>query len=182
MTRLAPQPSRVVLLHEKGRHKPIGFEPPSLRLKGLASAMERPESWTADGRQVGKPLSGFIGLDVGPANNRHATQGGKVDFLAVETADRPDIVNDQLHAVPSLLWPPEDVPTRTIHQEAIQHRLDPGQLSRHVAPQAGVLPQVLRLDSTDHPLGVVDQAVQLLVGSDVQLPEASEEFSQIFDC
>ena len=34
---------RVILLLETGRHKPIGFQPSSLRLKGLASAMERPE-------------------------------------------------------------------------------------------------------------------------------------------
>ncbi len=45
---IASESGRVVLL-ETGRNKPIGFQPSGLRLKGLASAMERPENWTADG-------------------------------------------------------------------------------------------------------------------------------------
>ena len=118
---IASESSRVVLLLETGRHKPVGFQPPSFRLKGLTSAMEGSESWTGDGRHVGTPLSVFVGLDMGPANNHHATQAQKVDFLAVETADRPNIVNNQLHVIPLLLRPTEDVSTRTIDQQAIQH-------------------------------------------------------------
>ena len=47
--------------------------------------------------------------------------------------------------------------------------------------QAGIIAKLLRCNTSDDPLGVFDQRIQLLVGADIQLPKAVEEFRQVFD-
>ena len=75
----------------------------------------------------------------------------------------------------------EDVPPRTVHQQAIEHALHAGHFRGNVLPQAGVVAQVLRLDAADDPLGVGHQAVELLVAADVELAEPLEELGQVLD-
>ena len=50
-----------------------------------------------------------------------------------------------------------------------------------VLPQAGIVPQILRLDAADDPLGLADQLIQLLAAADVELAEPLEELGQVLN-
>ena len=51
----------------------------------------------------------------------------------------------------------------------------------HLLPQMAVFAQLLRLDAADRALGLGHQAVELFVGTDVQVPETIEELGQVLD-
>ena len=59
--------------------------------------------------------------------------------------------------------------------------MDLGQFAGHGLPQHLVVAQRLRLDTLDDLLGLGHQFVQFLVGTDIELAEAAEEFDQVLD-
>src|SRR5579871_2958437 len=71
--------------------------------------------------------------------------------------------------------------TRPLHQQIVQLRLHLRQLGGHVLSQAAVVTQLLRADSADNLLGLLDQLIELCVGPDVQGPEPLEECAKVAD-
>ena len=59
-----------------------------------------------------------------------------------------------------------------VDQETVKHRLDAGKLRSHMLPERLIVAQLLRLDSTDDPLGVGHQAVEFVIGTNIKLAEA----------
>ena len=86
----------------------------------------------------------------------------QIDRFAVEAADVAAGFDEKLHRWQPSLAAAEDVPPRPIDQQAIQHRLHAGELRGDLLPQGHVVPQGLRLDAADDPLGLADQLVELL--------------------
>ena len=80
-----------------------------------------------------------------------------------------------------LLRPAEDIPPGPIDQQSIQHRLHSGKLAGNLLAQRQIVSELLRLDTADNPLGLRNQAVQLLIGTDVEMTEPLEELLQVIN-
>ena len=75
----------------------------------------------------------------------------------------------------------QNSPPRSIDQHSVERGLDAGQLRGNLLPQTGVVAQLLRLDTTNGALGLGHKAVELLVGTDIQMSEPLEELGQVLD-
>ena len=74
---------------------------------------------------------------------------------------------------------------RLIRRDRVDAFADRMRLFREERPaieeQAGIVAKFLRCNTSDNPPGILNQRIQLLVGADIQLPEAVEELRQVFD-
>jgi len=63
----------------------------------------------------------------------------------------------------------DDLPPGALDDQAVEPGLDLGHLGSDLLPQTVVVAQVLRRDPADQFLGLFDEAVQLLIGADVEV-------------
>ena len=77
--------------------------------------------------------------------------------------------------------PSQNVATRPIHQQAVQHRLHRRQFAGHTLSELGRVTQRLRLDAAQNALGLFDQLVKLLAGMDVEFSKPLEKLADVFD-
>src|SRR5437016_4239106 len=74
-----------------------------------------------------------------------------------------------------------ELPAWPIHQHALHLSLNPAHLGGNVLPQGTVVAQILGGHAAHQPLGFCDQRIQFGIGTDVEVPEALEELSEVGD-
>ena len=161
--------------------KPVGLQPRVLGRQGLAAIQKRPQNAAADRRHISPPASLLVGLDVRGPRDGGAAQCREVDFLAINAPDNPAGFDDKLHGSARHRGRRRMFRLGRSTKQAIQYALHAGHFRGDVLPQAGIVAQVLRLDTADDLLGVGHQTVQLLVAADVKLAEPLEELGQVLD-
>ena len=79
------------------------------------------------------------------------------------------------------LGPPQDVATRPVDEQPIEHTLDAGKLCRNLLPQRLVVSELLRSDASDYLLAIDDELVELVIRVHVELSEPLEECREVGD-
>src|SRR5437868_4889106 len=69
--------------------------------------------------------------------------------------------------------------TGLVYEEAVQHRLHAAELGGDVLTQGILIPQPLRFHALHDLLSLLDQGIQLGVGTDIELAEAIKEGEQV---
>lgn len=98
--------------------------------------------------------------------------------FAVDTADFTARRDQQLHRS-LLLLAAKDIATRFIDEQPFDLALYTSQLASDSLPQVLVFTQLLGLHVTYDPLGLFDQAIQVIVRTDIEVFEAAKEIDQV---
>src|SRR5262245_18221091 len=72
-------------------------------------------------------------------------------------------------------------PPWLVHDQTVKYPLHSAQLRSDLLAQGVVVPQGPGIDAANDPLRSFHQLIELLVGADIELPEALEEIRQVED-